>query len=261
MRIALGLEYDGSGFRGWQTQSDARSVQACLEEALSRIADHEIRVVCAGRTDTGVHALSQVIHFDTRAVRDERAWVLGTNTYLPSDVSILWARRMADDFHARYAAIARSYRYVILNRPARPGLLASRVTWEYRPLDHIRMREAAGYLVGEHDFSAFRARGCQARHAIRTIHRLEVEREGDRVSIDIEANAFLYHMVRNIAGVLMAIGRGIAPPVWARQVLDGRRRSLAGVTAPASGLYLTDVRYPAAWGIPAPSAFPPAFAG
>jgi tRNA pseudouridine38-40 synthase len=254
VRVALGLEYDGSGFRGWQIQSGARSVQACVESSLSRVADHGIRAVCAGRTDTGVHALSQVVHFDTVAMRDERAWVFGGNTYLPSDVSILWARRVPDDFHARYSATARVYRYVILNRPARPGLFASRVTWEYRPLCETLMREAACYLLGEHDFSAFRAQGCQAEHAVRTVHRLEVDREEDRVSIEIEANAFLYHMVRNIAGVLMAIGRGIAAPVWARQVLEARRRAQAGVTAPASGLYLTAVRYPPPRGIPGPGA-------
>ncbi len=254
MRVALGLEYDGSGFRGWQAQSDTRTVQACLEEALARIADHGLRVVCAGRTDTGVHACFQVVHFDTEAVRDERAWVYGGNTYLPHDVSVLWARRVADGFHARYSATSRAYRYLILNRAARPGLLAARVAWEYRPLDHVRMREAAGFLIGEHDFSAFRAQGCQARHAVRTVHRLEVDRSGDRVQIDIEANAFLYHMVRNIAGVLMAIGRGAARPAWARQVLEGRRRSQAGVTATASGLYLMAVRYPVACGIPEPCA-------
>ena len=254
MRVALGLEYDGSEFRGWQIQRGARSVQSCVEAALSRVADHGVRVVCAGRTDTGVHALSQVIHFDIEPMRDERAWVFGGNTYLPSDVSILWARQVPDDFHARHSATARVYRYVILNRPARPGLFASRVTWEYRPLCETLMREAACYLLGEHDFSAFRAEGCQAGHAVRTIHRLEVDREEDRVSIEIEANAFLYHMVRNIAGVLMAIGRGVAAPVWARQVLEARRRAQGGVTAPASGLYLTAVRYPPTRGIPGPGA-------
>lgn len=259
MRVALGLEYDGSGFRGWQIQRGARSVQSCVEAALSRVADHGVRVVCAGRTDTGVHALSQVIHFDSEAMRDERAWLFGGNTYLPSDVSILWARPVPDDFHARYSATARVYRYVILNRPARPGLFASRVTWEYRPLSETLMREAACYLLGEHDFSAFRAQGCQAGHAVRTIHRLEVDREEDRVSIEIEANAYLYHMVRNIAGVLMAIGRGIAAPAWANQVLEARRRAQGGVTAPASGLYLTAVRYPAAYGIPGQDSVVPGF--
>ena len=258
VRVALGLEYDGSGFRGWQIERGARSVQSCVEAALSRVADHGVRVVCAGRTDTGVHALSQVIHFDTEGMRDERAWVFGGNTYLPSDVSILWARRVPDDFHARYSATARVYRYVIRNRPARPGS-ASRVTWEYRPLCETLMREAACYLLGEHDFSAFRAQGCQAGHAVRTIHRLEVDREEDCVSIEIEANAFLYHMVRNIAGVLMAIGRGVAAPVWAQQVLEAGRRAQGGVTAPASGLYLMAVRYPPARGIPEPRAEVPGF--
>ena len=190
MRVALGLEYDGSGFRGWQIQRGARSVQSCVEAALSRVADHGVRVVCAGRTDTGVHALSQVVHFDIETMRDERAWVLGGNTYLPSDVSILWARRVPDDFHARYSATARVYRYLILNRSARPGLFASRVTWEYRPLCETLMREAACYLLGEHDFSAFRAQGCQARHGVRTIHRLEVDREEDWVSIKSRPTPF-----------------------------------------------------------------------
>jgi tRNA pseudouridine38-40 synthase len=227
-----------------------RTVQACVEEALSRIADHPLKAQCAGRTDAGVHALGQVIHIETHARREERAWVFGTNTLLPRDVSVLWAKPVADDFHARFSARRRAYRYVILNRASRPGLWASRVTWECRPLDPERMQTAANYLLGEHDFSAFRAQGCQAKSPVRTVHCLEVQRRGDRIEIVVEANAFLHHMVRNIAGVLMAVGRGEQRPDWAKAVLEGRDRSSGGVTAPPDGLYLTNVWYEKEHGLP-----------
>jgi tRNA pseudouridine38-40 synthase len=251
MRIAAVLEYDGSGFCGWQRQEQARSVQACVEEALSRIADEPIQVTVAGRTDTGVHATAQVIHFDTSALRTSYAWVRGTNTHLPPEVALLWAGEVGETFHARYAASGRHYRYVILNRAVRPTYLAQRVTHEYRELDVARMREGAKLLIGEHDFTSFRATECQAKSPVRELRRLEVARHGDFVHIIAYANAFLQHMVRNIAGVLMDIGAGERAPGWAREVLEARDRKQGGVTAPPDGLYLTAVEYADSFGIPA----------
>jgi tRNA pseudouridine38-40 synthase len=209
-----------------------------------------VNVVCAGRTDAGVHALEQVVHFDTSAERRLRGWVLGTNTLLPQDIAVLWARRVSLDFHARYAAQARRYRYIILNRPARPGLDSQRVSGHFQPLDAELMQSAGQQLLGEHDFSAFRARHCQSRTPWRCVHEVRVWREADRVLIEIEANAFLHHMVRNIVGVLMVIGRGEQPVVWAAQVLASRDRTQAAITAPAAGLYLQAVRYPVHWALP-----------
>ncbi|MGD8310720.1 MAG: tRNA pseudouridine(38-40) synthase TruA [Chromatiales bacterium] len=250
MRFALGVEYDGARFHGWQMQEDVPTVQACVEDALSRVADHPVAVQCAGRTDAGVHATGQVVHFDTSAVRDARAWVLGGNVNLPDDVSISWARPVPERFHARYSAIARSYRYVILNRTARSALLGRRAVWVHRPLDADRMHDAAQALVGEHDFSSYRALGCQAKSPLRTVTRLEVRRGGELVIMDISANAFLHHMVRNIAGVLIAIGRGDRRAGWAQDVLERRDRTRGGVTAPAAGLYLVQVDYPEGFAIP-----------
>lgn len=251
MRIALGIEYDGSGFVGWQLQEgELRTVQGSVEQALSKVADHPVRVVCAGRTDAGVHATAQVAHFDTEARRSARAWVYGANSNLPKGVSVQWACTVDDEFHARFAAVRRRYRYVILNREVRPTFLAWRVAWEYRPLDVARMREAAQYLIGEHDFSAYRAVACQAKSPVRHVYELTVTRDRDLVFLDLEANAFLHHMVRNIAGVLMDIGAGKRPPAWAREVLELRDRTLGGVTAPPHGLYLTGVIYPARFDLP-----------
>jgi tRNA pseudouridine38-40 synthase len=251
MRIALGIEYDGSEFCGWQLQKDAvRTVQGVVETALGKVANHEVRVTCAGRTDTGVHATEQVIHFDTDAVRDERAWVYGTNANLPKDVVVLWARPVADDFHARFSAERRAYRYVIFTREVRPTFLAYRVTWHYKPLDTARMQAAGNYLLGEHDFSSYRAVACQAKSPVRTLHKLQVCTQGPFIFIDVEANAFLHHMVRNIAGVLMAIGEGEKPVEWSREVLEARDRTLGGVTAPPYGLYLTRVGYAEKFAIP-----------
>ncbi len=244
MKIALGIEYDGGHFNGWQSQRNGRGVQAVLEAALSRVADHPIQAVCAGRTDAGVHALEQVAHIETSARRTPRAWVFGTNVNLPPELNVLWARPVAARFHARFSATARHYRYLILNRPTRSALWAGRMTWECRPLDVDRMNAAAHYLIGEHDFSAYRARGCQAKSPIRRIFRLEARREGDQVCLEVSANAFLHHMVRNIAGVLMAVGGGKAEPSWAGEVLATRDRALGGVTAPPHGLYLARVDYP-----------------
>ncbi len=257
MRIALGVEYDGSAFCGWQRQEPGvPTVQEAVETAVSRVADHPVTVICAGRTDTGVHANGQVIHFDAQAERTPRSWVFGTNANLPKTVCILWARPVSDAFHARFSAQQRAYRYVILNRPVRPTYLAGRVTWEYRPLDIEPMREAAQYLLGRHDFSSYRALACQAKSPVRTLHRLEVTRQGEFVTIEPEADGFLHHMVRNIAGVLMAIGAGERPPLWAREVLELRDRTLGGVTAPPHGLYLTRVGYPEEFRLPQVSPTP-----
>ena len=251
MRVALGVQYDGSGFRGWQAQQPGtRTVQTVLEQALARVAAHPVRVICAGRTDAGVHGVGQVVHFETTAVRSERAWVLGGNAHLPPDVSLNWARETPDDFHARFSATARRYRYLILNRSQRSALWRARAAWHYHPLDAEQMHAAGQALVGEHDFSSFRAAECQARHPVREIHELIVRRQGDGVTLEVEANAFLHHMVRNIAGVLMAIGGGERPLAWAQEVLEQRDRTRAGVTAPAEGLYLLTVRYPERFGLP-----------
>jgi tRNA pseudouridine38-40 synthase len=250
MRIAIGVEYDGRAFHGWETQRQGRTVQQVLEAALARVADAPVRTVCAGRTDARVHALGQVAHFDTQAVRSARSWAMGANANLPHDVSVLWAQPMDDAFHARFCAVSRSYRYVLLNREVRPAALHGRVAWECRPLDAALMARAARSLLGEHDFSAFRAAGCQARSAVRTVHRLDVWREGDFVLLEVRANAFLQHMVRNLAGVLIAIGSGRQPVDWAVQVLTGRDRRRGGVTAPPEGLYLTGVEYPPHFAVP-----------
>jgi tRNA pseudouridine38-40 synthase len=264
MRIALGIEYDGSGFSGWQTQRAGRTVQQLVEQAVSSVADHRVQIQCAGRTDAGVHASYQVIHFDTRAIRPNRSWVLGTNVNLPPEVSITWARPVPEAFHARFSATRRTYVYVICNRPTKPGLWHGRLTWECRALDPVRMAQAAGYWLGEHDFSSFRASGCQARHPVRTIHRFEVDASEGIISLEIEANAFLQHMVRNFAGVLIEIGIGKRDPEWAVEVLDRKDRECGGVTAPPHGLYLTAVTYPTEFALPPPASFEPAlpaFAG
>lgn len=250
MRIALGVEYVGTHFCGWQFQPHAPSIQGCVEAALSKVAHHSVTVICAGRTDTGVHALAQVIHMDVTAQRSPRSWVLGANANLPKDISILWAQPVDESFHARFSASARHYRYIILNRPTRPALLAQQVTWEHRPLNVEKMQVAANYLIGTHDFSSYRALACQAKNPIRTLSSLTVFRVDEQVIIEISANAFLHHMVRNIAGVLMTIGYGEQPPLWAKTVLESRNRTQGGVTAPASGLYLCGVDYPSPYIFP-----------
>jgi len=244
MRIAVGVEYDGSRFRGWQTQQEGvRTVQWEVERALSFVANHPVRVHCAGRTDAGVHAREQVIHFETSVERPSKAWVMGSNVQLPDDVNLLWACPMPDHFHARFSARYRSYRYRILNRPMRSALMHGRATWIYRPLDAGRMHEAGQVLTGTHDFTSYRAIGCQARQPVRTVTHLEVTRDGDIIELFIRANAFLHHMVRNIAGVLIAIGAGERPGSWAGEVLEHRNRALGGVTAPPDGLYFEHVEY------------------
>lgn len=250
-RIALGVEYDGSHYHGWQAQqAGVATVQAEVERALSQVADHAVSVACAGRTDTGVHALGQVIHFDTSAERSERGWVYGANSALPADIAIRWAKPVTKDFHARFGAIARRYRYVIYNHSIRPGLYNRQLTWNYRPLDVARMREALPALRGTHDFTSYRGVHCQAKSPVKTLHYLEVFQRGRLIVIEAEANAFLMHMVRNIAGVLMAIGAGKAEPGWAGEVLAARDRRLGGVTAPPYGLYMVGVRYAESHGLP-----------
>jgi tRNA pseudouridine38-40 synthase len=249
-RIAVGLEYQGSAYAGWQVQPAAPSIQAVTERALGRIAAMPVALVCAGRTDAGVHALNQVAHFDTPALRSLRSWVLGANSELPADVTLTWARPVPPHFHARFSAEARIYRYLILNRTARSALHAQRATWIHRPLDTGAMAQAAGLLTGEHDFSAFRAAACQARSPVRRLTHLGVVRRGDWVVIEAQANAFLHHMVRNLAGLLIRVGKQDAPPEWAREVLEGRDRTRSAPTAPAAGLYLAGVRYAPAFGLP-----------
>lgn len=250
MRVALGVEYDGTDFSGWQTQSGTRTVQDCLEQAVSRVADHQVQVVCAGRTDAGVHGVGQVVHFDTGAERAERSWVLGINANLPPDISVLWAKPVSNEFHARFGAVKRHYRYLILNRWVRPAVERNRMSWIHKSLDEQRMQQACAHLLGEHDFSSYRAVACQAKHPVRTVHSLIVTRRGEVVAIDIAANAFLHHMVRNIAGVLIAIGCGEQETDWTREVLEYRDRTLGGVTAPPQGLYFMAVEYPAHFNLP-----------
>jgi len=250
MRIALGIEYDGSGYFGWQRQRTGQTVQQCLEEAVSQVANQPVKTTCAGRTDTGVHATGQVVHFDTDACRESRAWILGVNANLPADIRVTWTRAVADDFHARFSARRRRYRYVILNQAHGSALLDTRVCREHGDLDVCRMRAAAGHLLGEHDFTSFRAVACQARHPVRTIYTLDITRTGRFIYLDIEANAFLHHMVRCVAGVLLRIGRDAAHPDWARELLEVRDRTAGGVTAPAAGLYLVAVRYPSRYDLP-----------
>jgi tRNA pseudouridine38-40 synthase len=255
IRYALGVEYDGTGFHGWQRLgkpgSDAAvTVQQVLETALSSVAHAPIGTVCAGRTDAGVHAQCQVVHFDSDARRDPRAWVLGSTSRLPDSVSVRWCMPVADDFHARFSARARRYRYSILNRQMRPAIGRHYLSWIRRPLDADAMHRAAQAVQGEHDFSAFRTVHCQAPHARRDLQRIMVERDGDEIRIDVQANAFLHHMVRNLVGSLLLIGQGEQPEQWMAELLAGRNRALAGPTAPPDGLVFVGPLYPRAWGLP-----------
>jgi tRNA pseudouridine38-40 synthase len=250
MRIALGIEYDGTDFLGWQRLSHGQSVQAAVESALSFVAAHPVEVICAGRTDSGVHARCQVVHFDSDAVRGERGWTLGANSRLPPSIAVLWAREVGAEFHARYGARARRYRYTILNRPVRAALGARFQAWERTPLNVEAMRIAAQALIGEHDFTAFRTVACQARSPSRNVHEVSIARDGDEVAIEIQANAFLHHMVRNIVGSLLPIGRGEQRAEWLGELLAGRDRAQSGPTAPAAGLTFIGPRYPAEWNLP-----------
>ena len=249
-RIALGIEYDGSAYAGWQLQAHARSVQGELQRALAGVAGHDVRLTAAGRTDAGVHALMQVAHFETTATRPLQAWVLGGSAASPPDLSILWARDVPDSFHARFSASSRTYLYRILSRRVRPALDRARVCWMRRPLDAAAMREASRAFIGEHDFSSFRAAQCQSSTPMRRVMQVLVESHEETTEIRVTANAFLHHMVRNIAGVLLAIGSGDRPVGWAAEVLAARDRRQAGVTAPPQGLYFAGVDYPGEFGLP-----------
>ncbi len=258
VRFAACIEYDGALFSGWQSQVGVATVQDAVERALSRVADHKVCVVAAGRTDAGVHSTGQTIHFDSLAARTCDAWLRGGNTGLPDGIAIRWVRSVSAEFHARFGARRRHYRYILLNQSVKPALFLHQVSWEYRPLNVSRMREALGHLVGMHDFSAYRASACQSKNPVKTLHRLGLSSRGGWVWLDLEADGFLHHMVRNIAGVLLAIGRCEREPDWALSVLQSRDRRKGGITAPPGGLYLTRVEYDADFDLPEP-AQPPAF--
>lgn len=252
MRYALGIEYDGKNYCGWQRQNHSPSVQECLEIALSKVADEPIQVVCAGRTDTGVNATNQVVHFDTTKTRKDVAWSLGVNTNLPKDIAVKWVKQVDEEFHARFSATARRYRYIIYNARLRPAILSSGITFNHNPLNVEKMHLAAQLLVGEHDFTSFRTVHCQANSPLRTLAHCNVSRQGDYLILDVKGNAFLHHMVRNIAGSLMRIGQGLETVEWLQEVLDAKNRCIAGITAPANGLYFVDVDYPEHFEIPKP---------
>lgn len=247
MRIALGLEYDGAGFCGWQAQPCGCSVQDALEAALAKVADAPIRVICAGRTDAGVHAIAQVVHFDTDVERPANAWVRGTNAHLLATMAVRWAQPMPPDFHARFSAQGRRYRYVLLNRAERPGLMAHRVGWFHLPLDVAAMRKAARYLLGTHDFSAFRSSQCQAKSPVKNLRQLDMAVQGDQLIFDFAADGFLHHMVRNIIGMLIYVGKGAHPPEWVGEVMTTKNRALAAPTFSPDGLYFVGVDYDPAW--------------
>jgi tRNA pseudouridine38-40 synthase len=250
-RVAAIIEYDGTEYAGWQSQSHATSIQDAVQAALGFVAGHPIVAICAGRTDAGVHALGQVIHFDTQALRSSRAWVLGANTKLAPSIALQWAGEVTMGFHARHKAVRRIYRYAILNRSARSALQRTRTAWIHRPLDAAAMHEAAQALIGEHDFSAFRSVECQSKTPIRRVDAIEVRRDGDNLWLEIKANAYLHHMVRNIVGTLLDVQREADPRAAMAKVLKSADRRYAGATAPAAGLFLWRVEYPPIYGIPA----------
>lgn len=255
-RIALGLEYNGASYSGWQRQNHRPSIQAHLESAVAKIANHPSLVFCAGRTDAGVHACGQVVHFDTPSIRPEVAWVRGINSYLPKDIRVHWSRSVSAEFDARKSAFFRRYCYIIVNRKTRPGIMHEAMTWVLEPLDVDAMYKGAQYLLGKHDFSSFRATQCQAKTPIRTIQAVKVFRKGEHIILDITANAFLHHMVRNIVGTLIKVGQNQYPATWIAEVLAAKDRRSAGVTASPHGLYLVDVGYPNEFKIPATSIQP-----
>lgn len=250
MRIALGVEYDGSQYFGWQSQASGHTVQDALQAALSGIANEPISIIAAGRTDTGVHALEQVVHFNTNVKRPLTAWVRGVNALLPSSIAVLWAHPVPEEFHARFSAQARSYRYLLVNRSARNAMRYGKTGWFHVPLNVEKMCEAAQYLLGEHDFSALRAAECQAKSPIKNLAQLDIQKQGDTIIFDLSANAFLHHMVRNIVGCLVYVGKGKHPPQWMREVLEGKERSLAAPTFAPDGLYLHRVTFDTKWGLP-----------
>ena len=255
MRLALGISYNGRAYDGWQSQPSGRTVQDRLEAALARFADQPVSTVCAGRTDAGVHGLMQVVHFDTGLDRAMQSWVRGVNAFLPDSIVVRWAAEVApdeqgQDFHARFSARSRTYRYVLYNNPNPSSLLAGRAGWVFRPLDVALMREAASHLVGTHDFSAFRASGCQANSPVKQMHEVSIERRGDIIVFTVRASAFLHHMVRNIVGSLIYVGTGRNPPGWMAEVLASRSRDVAAPTFMPDGLYLARIDYDAKWGLP-----------
>ena len=250
MRFALGLEYCGRDFTGWQSQPDGRGVQDALERALAKIADASVATIAAGRTDTGVHASMQVVHFDADADRPETAWVRGVNANLPDEVAVLWARPVAPEFHARFDARARHYTYLLTVRPVRPALSAGRVGWYHRNLDVAAMQQAGVALVGTHDFSAFRAAECQAKSPVRTLSSVSIATAGEMVRFDFSANAYLHHMIRNIVGALVYVGAGKQPSSWLGELLEGRDRTRSAPTFAPDGLYFTGVEYEAKWELP-----------
>jgi tRNA pseudouridine38-40 synthase len=248
--MAMGIEYDGSAFHGWQAQQVVRTIQQEVEAAVSRVADHQVRIHCAGRTDAGVHAEEQVIHFDTSARRTERSWVLGSNVNLPPDVAVVWAKSVDPQFHARFSALARHYRYLVQSRPTRSPLLRNRTVWMHQRLDLETMQAAAALLVGEHDFSSFRALNCQAKSPVRRVHYCRLSKQGELYQLEVGANGFLHHMVRNIAGVLLTIGRGEASVQWVRELLGIRDRTRGGITAPPQGLCFIRADYAPDFALP-----------
>ncbi|QBF81708.1 tRNA pseudouridine(38-40) synthase TruA [Shewanella maritima] len=250
MRIALGVEYDGSKYFGWQRQADVDSVQAQLEKALSYVANEPIEIFCAGRTDSGVHGTGQVVHFDTTAVRPIKGWTRGINTQLPDDIAVRWAKEVPDDFHARFSATARRYRYIIYNHSLRPGIMRQGVSHYHGDIDESLMHQAAQYLLGEQDFTSFRAIGCQSNTPFRNVHHVKVTRQGMYIMVDIQANAFLHHMVRNIVGSLLEVGLKNQKPEWIAHLLAVKDRNLAAATAKPNGLYLVDVTYPQEFDLP-----------
>ncbi|HAS8177026.1 TPA: tRNA pseudouridine(38-40) synthase TruA [Vibrio vulnificus] len=256
MRIALGIEYNGTDYFGWQRQREVDSVQDKLEKALSKVANHPVEVQCAGRTDAGVHGTGQVVHFDTNVERKMVAWTMGANANLPKDIAVRWAKEVPDEFHARFSATARRYRYIIFNHALRPGILGSGVSHYHGDLDEKKMHEAGQYLLGENDFTSFRAVQCQSLSPFRNMMHLNVTRHGHYVVIDIKANAFVHHMVRNITGSLIMVGRGEQDPEWIKWLLEAKDRKLAGPTAKAEGLYLVDVDYPEEFDLPRESIGP-----
>lgn len=250
MKFALGVEYDGHSFCGWQSQADGRTVQDTLQSALSQIAGEKISAIAAGRTDTGVHAIEQVIHFETQVVRPLTAWVRGVNALLPDSIAARWAHPVPDEFHARFSAQERSYRYLLINRATRPAIHADKVGWYHAPLDLRAMQVASEFLLGEHDFSALRAAQCQAKTPIKHLRKLSISRQADMLIFDVSADAFLHHMVRNMVGCLVYVGNGKYPPSWLEKVLASRERSLAAPTFSPDGLYLRRIEYEAKWGLP-----------
>ncbi|MFC5498815.1 tRNA pseudouridine(38-40) synthase TruA [Caenimonas terrae] len=250
MRLALGISYNGQAYEGWQSQASGRTVQDRLEAALAEFTVQSVSTVCAGRTDAGVHGLMQVVHFDTGLQRDESSWVRGTNRFLPRDIAVEWARAVPDQFHSRASAIARRYSYLVLESKVRPSLDAGRVGWVFRPLDGEAMREAALQVLGEHDFTSFRASACQALSPVKTLTRVQITRRGAYWRFDFEANAFLHHMIRNLMGCLLAIGQGLNPPSWMGEVLRARNRDAAAPTFSSAGLYFLGPVYQPHWGLP-----------